>query len=48
MRVGRGYILEEFGVEALHAKTHFMTEEETVCDEFNDRIQDSSAESGNS
>ncbi len=36
-------VLESFGMEALLANSHLLTEDETVCDELNDRIQEASA-----
>ena len=33
-------VLETFGVDALLANSHLLTEEEAVCDELNDRIQE--------
>jgi len=36
-------VLEMFGVEALLANSHLLTEEETVCEELNNHIQEMSA-----
>ncbi len=41
--VGALKVLETFGLEALLANSYLLTEEETVCDELNGRIQEISA-----